>query len=148
MSLQTFAQSNDARPFLIAIQVDSLDRSISWYHDMLGFTLHDKKEFSSYGLKIAVMKSGGFELELVENVKSENKSDALKKLKLDEITGFAKIAFRVADVSAKYKELRGKKAEFKVELRQSNINPEEEFFILSDPDGNWVQVVGKVNDPH
>jgi hypothetical protein len=94
------------------------------------------------------MKSGDFELELVENVKSENKSDALKKLKTDEITGFAKIAFRIADVSTKYQELQRKNAAFKVELRQSNINPEEKFFIVSDPDGNWVQFVGKINDSH
>jgi catechol 2,3-dioxygenase-like lactoylglutathione lyase family enzyme len=143
ISFQSFAQTNNTRPFLIAIQVDSLDRSISWYSDMLGYSLHDKKEFPNYGLKIAMMKSGDFELELVENVKSENKADALRKLKVDEITGFAKIAFRVADANAKYKALQEKNADFKVELRASNINPEEKFFIVSDPDGNWVQVVGK-----
>lgn len=143
LPFQSFSQPNNARPFLIAVQVDSLDRSIAWYRDILGFTLHDKKEFPDYGLKIAMMKSGDFELELVDNVKSQNKSDALKKLHADEITGFAKIAFRVDDVSAKHKELKAKGAEFKVELRESNINPKEKFFIVGDADGNWVQIVGE-----
>jgi catechol 2,3-dioxygenase-like lactoylglutathione lyase family enzyme len=142
LSFHSFSQSNNARPFLVAIQVDSLDRSIAWYQNMMGFTLHDKKEFSDYGLKIATMKSGDFELELVDNVKSQNKSDALKKLQADEITGFAKIAFRVDDVSAKHRALKAKGAEFKVELRDSNINPKEKFFIVGDADGNWVQIVG------
>ena len=52
------------------------------------------------------------------------------------------MAFRVADVNTKYKDLRTKHADFKITLRDSNINPSEQFFVVVDRDGNWIQFVG------
>lgn len=133
---------SQSRPFLIALQVDDLERSMAWYRDVLGFYQTDKKEFKEYGLKIGLMKLDDFELELVENNKSENKVDVLKKLNAVEITGFAKVAFRIPDVAEHYRKLAEKNVDVKVKLSDSNINPSEQFFIIADPDGNWLQYVG------
>jgi catechol 2,3-dioxygenase-like lactoylglutathione lyase family enzyme len=136
------AQSADDRPFLVAAQVSNLDQSIAWYTDFLEFKLTDKKSYAEYGMKIAMLQRDGFQLELVENVRTKPKEEALKKLEADEITGFAKIAFRSADIRSLYKRLQDKKAEFRVVLRDSNLNDKEHFFIMADPDGNWIQFVG------
>ena len=137
------AQSPDSRPFLIAAQVRNLDQSIAWYTSMLDFKLIDKKSFPDYGMKIGMLQRDGFQLELVENVKTRPKDEVLKKIEAEEITGFAKVAFHAGDIRGLYKKLQDKKADFKLTLRDSNLNGKEQFFVVTDPDGNWVQFVGQ-----
>ncbi|MBA4319280.1 MAG: hypothetical protein C0412_12840 [Flavobacterium sp.] len=131
-------------PSLVAIQVANIDSSINWYKKMLGFSETDKKEFSDYGMKIAFMKLNGFELELVENKKSIARTKILKDYpKESEIQGFAKLAFRVSDIETADSHLKKMGAKYLYNLRKSNISskPNQRFLIVSDADGNWVQLL-------
>src|SRR5687768_14888001 len=45
--------ATSARPSLVAIQVEDLDRSIDWYTTHLGFAMRERKDFPDYHLKLA-----------------------------------------------------------------------------------------------
>ena len=42
-----------------------------------------------------------------------------------------------------YETLKKKGANFATTLRDSNINPTEQFFIVLDCDNNWLQFIGQ-----
>jgi hypothetical protein len=80
---------------LVAIHVVNLDSSINWYADNLGFRIEERKDFRDHGLRMAFLKCGDVELELVENKKLSIKSTAIKHLNVPDITGFAKVTMRM-----------------------------------------------------
>lgn len=130
------------RPSLIAIQVDDLDKSLRWYKEYLEFRVLDRKDFKDHGLSIAILELADFKLELVDNDKALNKGVLLKQHGIDEITGFAKVTFTIDDVRSLYDKLLNKGAAFAITLRESNVNPKEQFFIALDCDNNWLQFIG------
>jgi hypothetical protein len=134
-------QTTDLRPVLVALQVTNVVASTKWYSDFLGFSTLDQREFPN-GLKITLVELNTFRLELVENPKILSRSDAVQKLRVEDVTGFSKVAFRVSNIRALYDQLKKKKARFQIELKESNVNAEELFFIVLDVDGNWLQFIG------
>lgn len=130
------------RPSLVAIQVDNLDNSIAWYKDYLGFSVLERKEFKGYGMSISILALRDFKLELVDNEKVLNKNSVLKEYGAEHMTGFAKVTFTIDNIDSLYETLKSKRASFAITLRDSNINPKEEFFIVLDCDNNWIQFVG------
>ena len=108
----------------------------------LNFALLEKKELKDAGLKLAILKWEDFKLELVENHKSLKRNAILKRNEATEITGFTKLTFTVEKASAFYQQLKEKGSSFAVPLRDSKINPQEEFFILLDNENNWLQFIG------
>ena len=139
---QSIGQPTDSRPVLIALQVNNVTESAAWYSDFLGFSAVDKREFPNYGLKITIVELNNFRLELVEKMKVHSRADALQKLNVEDVTGFSKVAFRVSDIRTLYDQLQKKGARFQIELKESNVNAEELFFIVMDVDGNWLQFFG------
>jgi catechol 2,3-dioxygenase-like lactoylglutathione lyase family enzyme len=143
VSNAALSQTNQGmRPSLVAIQVDNLDNSIAWYKDYLGFSVLERKEFKEYGMSISILELHDFKLELVDNEKALNKNSVLKKNEANDMTGFAKITFTIDHVDSLYATLKSKGASFAITLRDSNINPREEFFIVLDCDNNWLQFIG------
>jgi len=134
--------SASMRPSLVAIQVNNIDNSIAWYKDYLGFLVLERKEFREYGMRIAILQMGDFKLELVDNEKALSRNSVLKENEAEDITGFAKVTFTIDNVDSLYGTLKSKGAKFAITLRDSNINPKEEFFIVLDCDNNWLQFVG------
>jgi catechol 2,3-dioxygenase-like lactoylglutathione lyase family enzyme len=130
------------RPTLVALQVEDLDASIRWYTSQLDFQPKDRKAFPEHGLKLAILVLGDFELELVENPKTLKKSQLLAGKDAD-ITGFAKIAYTVPAVEQLFRRLESRGASFAIKLRDSNTNPDQQFFVVLDNDKNWLQFVGK-----
>jgi catechol 2,3-dioxygenase-like lactoylglutathione lyase family enzyme len=127
------------RPTLVALQVESLDASVAWYSNYLGFKPSVRREFP--GLKIAILALEDFELELVENPKTLKKAALLSDGATD-ITGFAKVTFTVDDVGKLFRQLRDKGAEFAIPLRDSNTRPDQQFFVVLDNEKNWLQFAG------
>jgi hypothetical protein len=80
---------------------------------------------------------------LVDNDKALNKNSLLKQHGASDMTGFAKITFRIEHVDAVYEAMKEKGAVFAATLRDSNINPTEQFFIVVDCDNNWLQFIGQ-----
>lgn len=130
------------RPSLIAIQVENLDSAVKWYEDHLKFSVLDRKEFKDHGLSLAILRLGDFKLELVANDKAIRKNSILKQHGANDITGFAKVTFSIDYVDSVYQTLKSKGAIFALTLRDSNINPTEQFFIVLDCDNNWLQFIG------
>lgn len=131
------------RPALVALQVENLDDAIRWYMTFLEFHQKDRKDFPDHQLKLAILARADFELELVENAKAVKKSEVLSGRNSTDITGFAKLAFRVDQVGEHFQRLKGKGARFAIELRDSNTKSDERFFVVLDSEGNWLQFVGK-----
>jgi catechol 2,3-dioxygenase-like lactoylglutathione lyase family enzyme len=132
-----------ARPSLVAIQVESLDRSIDWYTTHLGFSVKEKKELPGHNLRLAFLVLMDFEFELVENAKTLKRSEALATKSATDVTGFAKLTFSVDNVANLYEQLKKKGATFAIKLQDSNVDAREEFFIVLDNEGNWLQFKGK-----
>ncbi|HMG92288.1 MAG TPA: VOC family protein [Chryseolinea sp.] len=130
------------RPSLIAIQVENLDSSVKWYQDYLMFSVLDRKEFKDHGLSLAILQLGDFKLELVANDKALHKNALLKENDAKDMTGFTKVTFSVDGVDSVYETLKKKGVTFALTLRDSNINPTEQFFIVLDCDNNWLQFIG------
>ena len=84
-----------------------------------------------------------FKLELVDNDKALQKNSLLKQNAANDMTGFAKVTFSIDHVDSVYETLKKKDAIFAITLRDSNINPAEQFFIVLDCDNNWLQFIGK-----
>jgi catechol 2,3-dioxygenase-like lactoylglutathione lyase family enzyme len=135
--------ASSMRPSLIAIQVENLDSSITWYEDYLNFRVIDRKEFKDQGLRLAILQLGDFKLELVDNDKALHKSSLLKQNDANDITGFAKATFTIDNVHSVYETLKKKGATFALTLRDSNMNRDEQFFIVLDCDNNWLQFIGQ-----
>jgi catechol 2,3-dioxygenase-like lactoylglutathione lyase family enzyme len=131
------------RPSLVGLQVDHLDASVRWYVSQLGFQQKVRKDFPELKLKLAILALQDFELELVENAKTVRKTDALAGKDSNDITGFAKVTFTVNGVAALFHRLKSQGARFAIELRDSNAEPDKQHFVVLDPDGNWLQFVGK-----
>src|SRR5688572_9684276 len=131
--------ASSMRPSLIAIQVENLDSSVKWYEDYLDFRVLDRKEFKDHGLRLAILQLGDFKLELVDNDKALNKNSLLKQHGASDMTGFAKITFSIEHVDAVYEAMKEKGAVFAATLRDSNINPTEQFFVVVYCDNNWLQ---------
>jgi catechol 2,3-dioxygenase-like lactoylglutathione lyase family enzyme len=136
-------EAPSVRPSLVALQVDHLDASVRWYVSHLGFQQKVRKEFPELKLKLAILALQDFELELVENAKTVRKKDALAGKDSADITGFAKVTFTVNRVATLFRRLKSQGARFAIELRDSNTEPDEQHFVVLDPDGNWLQFVGK-----
>ena len=131
------------RPALVAIQVENLDAAIHWYTTFLDFQQKDRRDFPDHQLELAILVSADFEIELVENAKAVRKSEVLASKKTTDITGFAKLAFRVDRIGERFQRLKDQGARFAIELRDSNTKPDERFFVVLDSEGNWLQFVGR-----
>jgi catechol 2,3-dioxygenase-like lactoylglutathione lyase family enzyme len=131
------------RPSLVGLQVNHLDVSVQWYVSQLGFRQKDRKDFPQRELKLAILALQDFELELVENARTVRKTDALAGKDSADITGFAKVTFTVNGVAALFRRLKSQGARFAMELRDSNTDPGKQHFVVLDPDGNWLQFIGK-----
>jgi catechol 2,3-dioxygenase-like lactoylglutathione lyase family enzyme len=142
LTVPSIGQRNEWRPVLVAVQVRDVTKSVSWYSSFLNFKVVSSKEFPDYGLKIAILELNNFRLELVENKKVLPKTEALQQLNIEDVTGFSKLTFSVPDIHGLYDELTRKQANFQIVLKESNVNPEELFFIVLDVDGNWLQFLG------
>lgn len=131
-------------PSLAALQVSNLDSAEAWYVNNLGFNIRDRKDFPDYGIKISFIELNGYELELVENIKSIKQQDLLKNYPGGtEIQGITKLTFKVDDIKAAEKHLKKNGVKFYFELQEGNdpARPDEYWLIVSDYDGNWIQLV-------
>ena len=131
-------------PRLLAISVHDLDASLAWYADMLGFVETARHDFPQDQMRLAFMGRGGFELELIEIADTpafsapDPGNPATRR-------GLVKFAFYAEEIEALFGAVASKGAQVQSSLRNSNRTGGR-FFILLDPDGNWVQVFGPAED--
>ncbi len=88
----------------VAIAVKSIDETLAIYNKMGGFEVR-RTEVSGQKVKIAILKTGGVSLELLEP--SSEESSVAKFLK-EKGEGLHHIAFSVEDIEGSMKELAAK----------------------------------------
>jgi catechol 2,3-dioxygenase-like lactoylglutathione lyase family enzyme len=128
------------RPYLLALSVRDLDASAGWYARVLGFAETERYDFPEDRMRLAFMEKEGFELELIELADAppfsapDPGNPATRR-------GLVKFAFYSGEIDALYNAALDVGAHVQSPLRSSNRTGGR-FFILRDPDGNWVQVFG------
>lgn len=133
------AAAIELRPRLIAISVADLDASVDWYRRIFGFEVGETYEFPDEGMRLAFVERDGFELELIE-LAGAVPDDPPEPYNPSTRRGFNKLAFWSDGIAALYERALAHGADV-----QSPLSPSRRlgrFFILSDPDGNWIQVFG------
>lgn len=136
---------NIFQPQLMAIVVENLEQSLNWYTQVLDGTLEKPIDsFPDYGLRIAFLQVGDFHLELIESKTSIQPADLLPNTDAY-LGGWFKIGFLLSDINAKYDQLQAiENLNFLTGIEDLPgttlpINWPAQFFLLEDPDGNYVQ---------
>lgn len=125
-------------PRLIAVSVSDMDRSLAWYRDMLGFEIVETYDFEADGMRVGFASRGGFEIEIIE-ITGAPAFDAPEPGNPATRQGWVKFAFATDDIDALYARVTAAGAQIHSPLSDSRRTGGR-FFILLDPDGNWVQV--------
>jgi len=129
-------------PRLISISVANLEETISWYRDILGFSIIQKMDLPKYSLKIAFMEYSGFQIELIE-FKNSVSYEAIQKQfpGVDDrakIQGLGKFGFVADDLEGLAAKLKSKRVHFFRDVTHDQ-NTGDTYFIISDNSGNWIQ---------
>lgn len=134
----------------VSITVSSLERSIAFYRDMLGFSLKDTSEASGQelsqalgvenaSLKLAVLTQGDMILELIEYRSPEDRNRVAPR-PCD--VGCMHIALDVEDIHQLYEKLSAQGVKCNTPPKR---NPEgigwAWWFYLQDPDGVPIELV-------
>lgn len=127
-------------PRLLAASVADLDTSVAWYRSVLGFEEVKRYDFPEDQMRLAFLARDGFELELIELAGTPS-FDAPDPTNPATRRGMVKLAFTTDAIDALYGVAQEQGARVQSTLRQSNRTGGR-FFILLDPDGNWVQIYG------
>lgn len=128
------------RPYLVAISVASVDASATWYQETLGLQLVEKKTFDEQGIKVALLKSDGFRLELVELKNSVNPASCADTSNPSALRGFSKVAFQVDDLGDVVQRLGQHGVSILHDFRSAPL-ADDRSVIVKDGDGNWLQFV-------
>lgn len=131
------------RPQLLAISVGDLDASRKWYSEVLGFAEQQSHDFPDQAMRLAFLQKDGFELELIEiaNTPAFSPPDPDNPASR---RGMVKFAFYTDGIDVLYSRVTAAGAVTQSSLRPSNRTGGR-FFIVTDPDGNWIQVFGPAN---
>ena len=130
--------------------VSDLDRSITFYRDLLGFELislagRDPK-FSEKvtgipgaRLQVAYLQAPGHRIELIQYISSPGVTLDLRTNNI----GCGHIAFDVDDLRKMYAQLKAKGVHFKSEPLESTAGPTKGGFVvyLADPDGITLEFI-------
>ena len=81
------------KPSQVSILVESLDKSISWYKEMLGCEVDNRYTFIKQKTKIAVLKLNDFYIELIQNQNTPPSGDDIHRQINAELCGFRKMGF-------------------------------------------------------
>lgn len=123
--------------FYTGIRVRDLERSINFYRRIMGMRVARKGKMVHGGLW-AEMKSPDSNQRLELNWYPEDNKFYIAYTKGEELDH---LCFRVSDVQSVFGELVEKGVKPEVEPFQSD---KYEFAFLSDPDGIWIELLGRV----
>ena len=135
---QQSSQPFEYRPSFSAIVVSNIDASAEWYKKVFGLTTGKQLIENNLGVRLVVLESEKFSIELLEFRGSLARKDLLQgKPEHTEIQGHFKIGFNVPDMDACLKYL----ASLQIIVPQvwTDSKTKKKNFIISDPDGNRIQ---------
>ena len=120
----------------VAITVRSVERSVAFYRDLLGFEVLGQLLVDEGRLKLVYLRSGGAHVELFE-FRDHDAETAVGVP--DSVGGFKHLALQTDDVDAVAGRLRAAGAEFTVDPLDAEGGVRLAFF--RDPDGNLLEIV-------
>lgn len=130
------------RLFLAMLDVADLDASVRWYREWLGFTELDR--VGEPGNQRALLDNGGFYLEIGQLAGGVpwRQAKLPEGARRDRVRGIKKLALRSAGpIDGLFRELERQGVEVLVPPRASTQEWAEEYFIVEDPDGAYLQVI-------
>ncbi len=125
------------KPSLITLQVSSLDRSVSWYKEMLGFVMDDRYTFIKQKTKIAVLKRKDFYIELIQSTATGSQMPSVAGASN---YGYYKMGFLITGFDDFYQELKQKHPDQVNGVINSEISGYT-YFDLYDPDSTLIQII-------
>ena len=157
LSLLTSVHSQSQSTFhiqLVALWTADLKQSVEWYTNQLEFEIEREiTEYPDYDLRIAFLKKEEFHLELLEKGTSYHSSEVLPSNDF-QLGGIGKLGFIVKDIDSVYnKLLSSNQVEFVTEIGTLS-NPDlpidwpNRYFLIEDPDGNFLQFFTFENDSY
>lgn len=137
-SFLTAQASVDIMPLQVNIQVSNLNKSITWYHEMLGFELVEKFTKTQPKAQSALLHLNGFYIELdkQENTCSPS-SMALPET--TEICGFCKVGFHVTGFEKYHQQVKQLHPDQVTEIITSEFSGSV-YFYMYDPDHTLIQI--------
>ncbi len=146
LSIASYAQEDglsDPEAYFSAMIVSDIEKSITWYVDVIGFEVLNKKEFPDAGFKQANLKRGNVLVELIEMDKAVSVEKAIPNYNgKTRIRGLFKIGFLISDFDEWIDHLTAKKAQFHGSV-VTNAESGKRMVIFKDPDGNRIQFFEK-----
>lgn len=133
------------KPSLVALTVEDLDATVAWYRESFGFSVEERERYDDHHLEFAILVLDGQRLELVRFDRVLDPA-ALLPEGAQAVNGLLKIGFRVADIEGLSAAMTKRGVEFVAPLsplpRLDGLPPDwpESYFLVRDPDGNYVQV--------
>ena len=123
-------------PSFSAVIVKNMDASSRWYQSVLGLKVKEQLKDEKAGYNISILESPSFTLELLELKNSIDTKAGKPQDK--ENQGLFKIGFKVNDMDACLKQL----ATLNISVPQvwSDPKTKKRNFIITDPDGNLIQL--------
>ncbi len=129
----------------VGICVSSMDRSLAWYKDILGFEIRSQAHVPDRGLKIAFIRCGDLEIELFEREGSIAQRPAeTNVLESFQYQGYRHFAFRVADVDATYADLEASGQTLAIPPT-TNEALGVRYCFIQDPDGVLLEFLSPLN---
>lgn len=133
------------KPKLVALFVEDIDHSLKWYQEKLKFNVEKEVEaYPDHGLKIAFLESNGFHFEIIEKTNSFTQSEAIPS-ENKYIGGIFKLGFQTNALEDLYAHLKSSgSVEFVTGINdlpenEIPINWPKKYFLIKDPDGNFIQ---------
>ena len=123
---------------------------MDWYTKHLHFEVDTVARYQDYGLTVALLQMNEFFLELVKFDHSISKSDLALPEGHSNLHGFLKIGFSVNNIERYYESLS---KDVSILAPLDDLPPieghqwPEKYFLLTDPDGNYVQFFSRVGKP-
>lgn len=131
------------RPVVIGIFAQDYSRTVSWYSRNFEFETSKEVVREPANFRIGFLSNGEFELEIYADIVPDGDAARLPRERFGmPREGFVKLSVETDNLEAMADRLKSNGAEFVREINQSDRKPGQSWFMVSDPDGNLVQVFG------
>ena len=131
------------RPVLIGIYSQSYEETIAWYVDNLGFEVTNEVENAGGNIRLSFLDNGQFELEIYSDLIPSAIGERISRDRFGMPTeGFVKLSLEADSLPPLVEKLQSNGVTFVRETNESDRKPGQSWFMISDPDGNLVQVFG------
>lgn len=143
ISGRVFAADEPLKPILVGLYTQSYEETIEWYVDNLGFEVTNEVENEGGNIRLSFLDNGPFELEIYSDLVPEDTRERISRDRFGMPTeGFVKLSFAAESLPALEERLKSKGVTFVRETNESDRKPGYSWFMISDPDGNLIQVFG------